>query len=460
MTSLLSLPNELLQHIACHLPFSSLVNLQCASRRLHDVCRDRLVIQNVARYGHLYDPGLRASISRLYSASNRIDLQPEHLEWREASSLLGDATFDMVRKVACAVQRGSALATAPATNDDWTLRIAQGKILYDVSEWLPQLLALHHPVTLALEPNTFFGVHGEATGRQTRVTSQIETPPADQSPSVPVLKASHQEQVADLVNVSFIVNYVTLQRLGTTWNPDDVICMFEDFFCPQSTARQTSAQATNNNSRIEETFGRLCERVPNYGEQHNPFTLSQASSILLSLIFSIAVQFPTIAEYGLLPKPNKIAFPDFMDIGSVFDATSDNFSICHLHEMTSPEFLSGQWIGYYSDQRYDRSLSNRNLFDPPMHEICIVARGLSPHDATARGARTKIDRQTKGVDSLGEFHLEGRVYANGTVDIAKWYHGAHAWVWTGHVTPFGIVGHWGSQWGFGGYFWIWKEEWC
>jgi hypothetical protein len=96
-----------------------------------------------------------------------------------------------------------------------------------------------------------------------------------------------------------------------------------------------------------------------------------------------------------------------------------------------------------------------------MCDIRMVAHDPSAHDRTSNHVTAKIDRQTKGVDSHGEFTLEGRVCEDGTVIIVKRYIVAGwSWTWTGHVTPFGIVGIWGNQRYFGGYFWIRKEEWC
>ncbi|EAT87173.2 hypothetical protein SNOG_04782 [Parastagonospora nodorum SN15] len=237
--------------------------------------------------------------------------------------------------------------------------------------------------------------------------------------------------MADLVNVNFILSYVMLQRLSTTLNPLEVVRSFEDFYGSSTNREEVLNQAQSEEARTLKVIEKMSELVLDYYEEHYPFTLAQASSALVLLIFGLTTQLPPVAYYGNSPKPYMMSFQELMDIDSIIEMQAESFGTCHLHEMTGPEFLCG-----------------------------IAARPLSPHDATARGARTKIDRNTRGKDAHGEFLLEGRVYANGNVDITKTYLlGSTSWVWTGHITPFGIVGHWSNEWEFGGYFWIWKEEW-
>ncbi|KAH5396064.1 hypothetical protein HBI23_219770 [Parastagonospora nodorum] len=441
MTSLLSLPTELLQHIANYLPFSALVVLQCSNRRLRDVCKSHVVIENVARHGHHNIPGAMPTVLRTHSASNRGGFEAEQLQWHEGKTFLNNADIGAAKRIAYNVERCGIAALASAVNDDWTSHIAQGHSTYSISSWLPHLLVMHHPVTLALESRTFLRVHGEINLR-----AQLETSHTD---------AKH---MADLVNVNFILSYVMLQRLSTTLNPLEVVRSFEDFYGSSTNREEVLNQAQSEEARTLKVIEKMSELVLDYYEEHYPFTLAQASSALVLLIFGLTTQLPPVAYYGNSPKPYRMSFQELMDIDSIIEMQAESFGTCHLHEMTGPEFLCGQWIGYFSDHRSVHNL--RTLFDNPMSDIGIAARPLSPHDATARGARTKIDRNTRGKDAHGEFLLEGRVYANGNVDISKTYLlGSTSWVWTGHITPFGIVGHWSNEWEFGGYFWIWKEEW-
>jgi hypothetical protein len=96
-----------------------------------------------------------------------------------------------------------------------------------------------------------------------------------------------------------------------------------------------------------------------------------------------------------------------------------------------------------------------------MRNIQIVARTPSGEMRKSEKIKTVIDRESRGVDAHGEFSLQGQVLVDGSVRIAKRYivHDT-LWSWLGQITPFGIVGTWEGCDRFGGYFWIWKEEWC
>ena len=105
MASFLTLPNELLRHIASSLPLSALLKLRCVKRRLHDVCNDRLVLHNIARNGLFNTTGAAESLILAYSARNRVSMKPEQLEWREGDLLLDRASLQDTSRVAYAVER-------------------------------------------------------------------------------------------------------------------------------------------------------------------------------------------------------------------------------------------------------------------------------------------------------------------------------------------------------------------
>jgi hypothetical protein len=448
MTSLLALPNELLQNVSCHLPFSSLVNLQCVNRRLHGVCKDRLVLQSVVRYGFVNTPDAVDSLVRLYSARGSIPLEPENLEWLEADPLLEEADLEKVTKVAYASDRCINFTMGHRRDEVGVLCAAPEEASSSIFIWLPAFLALHHPLALALDASyCLFDAHREA--------------------SMHLVEGRDDEKcVSSVINLSFIIAYIALERFNMGGS-SETLGLFEEVFAPGQWAAKPGLRRSefeDDHSIFAKTFSEMRELVVNYGEQHNPFPPSGAATVILILIYEMVYAPYYLETYHLdgaeLPVPSKIPFHSFMDIESIFDAPAACFDTCHIRGMTDSDFLSsGPWIGYYTDERL-HDYSTRTLFDPQMFDIHIVARELSPHDATARGACTKIDRQTRGKDSHGDFRLEGRIYADGSVDIVKTYlvHD-NSWVWTGQVTPFGIVGHWGNQWQFGGYFWIWKGDW-
>ncbi|KAK6496207.1 hypothetical protein TWF481_002231 [Arthrobotrys musiformis] len=66
-------------------------------------------------------------------------------------------------------------------------------------------------------------------------------------------------------------------------------------------------------------------------------------------------------------------------------------------------------------------------------------------------------------DGIGDFAIWGKFYPQtGKVHLTKIYfkdgESGTMWNWTAFMTPFGIVGRWGTS-GFGGYVWLWKEDW-
>jgi hypothetical protein len=95
--------------------------------------------------------------------------------------------------------------------------------------------------------------------------------------------------LANFINVNFIIIYVTLQRLSTTWDPKEVIRLFEKFFFPEG----SEGESTTGN-----TVKRLCERTPEYGIKKTIMSLEQASSLVLPMAIGLAVQFGAIDHPG------------------------------------------------------------------------------------------------------------------------------------------------------------------
>jgi hypothetical protein len=210
----------------------------------------------------------------------------------------------------------------------------------------------------------------------------------------------------------------------------------------------------------ETIIQRLSERIPGYGTFIRDFTLAQASAALPIVLVAIASAYES-REDRLLPTPSRIPFTQFMDLPSVYRSSAELFATCHYKRMATPEFLSGRWVGYYSDHRsFAIQVRNRTVsVDPPMQSIQMAAHDPTEEARTRLRISAIIERETRGYDAHGDFLLSGRVREDGLVSIAKQYLGSGiSWTWTGRITPFGIVGVWGRH-SFGGYFWIFKEDW-
>ncbi|KAH8987447.1 hypothetical protein EDB92DRAFT_1875786 [Lactarius akahatsu] len=115
--------------------------------------------------------------------------------------------------------------------------------------------------------------------------------------------------------------------------------------------------------------------------------------------------------------------------------------------LTGLSSASGQkWVGYYIDEGMD---------EPPMFFELYLA---PPHAADAGG--NKLYFRGDGADSVGFFTLEGSSdMQTGVVIARKTYVGAHWWDWRGVITPFGMVGVWGTEAQNLGWWWVWPQEW-
>lgn len=447
MASLLALPDELLQHIASSLPFSAVLQLKCANRRLHSVCNDRVVLRNIARNGLYNTSGAVEHLLRVFLSPGRVNLSAKQLDWREGDSFLDHASADKATKVAYAVERCCGAMFAESA--DWTLRTWHRVAKLDITEWLPQMLALHHPATLALEPRSFLRLQIEVCTDSIVRAVQWTTEMLLSEHSSQL----HKREQADFINANFILTYVTLHHMSTTSNPLEILESQNEFLglaLPRKIPRI-----------IEDTTQSSQRRVPRYGENAYRFGLAAASAATVAVLMQLVEQFLSLDSPSDLPKPCKMPFNEFMDITSVCEDSAVPFATCHLRAMTTPGFLSGRWRGYYHDQRDPGRQPNRRNYLPPMRDVRIVASAAEGHLATAVDASASIDSSSGGVDVHGHFSLQGQVLKDGSVCMVKSYlANGSMWRWDGHVTPFGIFGSWGRGSMRRGYLWLWKEEWC
>ncbi|OSS52059.1 hypothetical protein B5807_03950 [Epicoccum nigrum] len=446
--SLLALPHELLQHIARFLPCSSLLRLIRVNHQLRDACNDPILLKYIVQNAFYRTPGAIDGLVKLYNQPGRVELQPEQLCWPEGEHILNTNTFDENIRIALAIEDLIRLATLkPAA---WLISTTS-----NMAAWLPHLLALHHPASLGLEPEMFLLPHGQLSQTNTSLTSSLLVSrwlsrTADQARD---RIASAKLQALHFTNFSFILNYTLLQRLGSTINVIDFLAPFVNNFVPDW-------RPTDPNMPLDfvsdVVIQRMSERVPKYGSFIRDFDLTQASAALSLVLVAVAFQYGN----STLPAPTKIPFVQFMDIPSAHHNSAELFTTCHYRRMITPEFLSGMWHGYYTDHRSFQHLTVH--VDPAMRAIQMVVQPPTEEARTRLRISAVIDRETRGYDAHGDFRLSGRVREDGLVSLAKQYLASgNSWTWTGRMTPFGIVGVWGhnSQNSFGGYFWLFKDEW-
>lgn len=435
MASLPSLPTELLHRVASLLPFSAFIQLQCVNRRLHAACNDHLLCKNVARDSFMNTPGALKHLLSCFSSSTRVQLSPEDLNWPEGSLFLAKASPAEVTRVAYAVQRCTMLSERE--QEASTLSQYKDQELFDTSTWLPQLLALHHPAALNLEPTGFLNLF-----------DQISNLRHDDRPAI------QRQREAELVNAQFILCYLTLQRLSTTRHSAlYTLQLFERHFFPMMDG--SDEHAPSEAAIIDKTIRRISGDTPRRGIPRTSLSPLEASSILLPMILHHCAHFKLKHENNYLPKPRQIPFNTFMDVRPIYEDFAHGFNKCHIRGMTSPEFIAGTWTGINLDWP---SMSSRPQFGGDMMHIRLVTR--PPREGDDDAVSVIIDRSSGGLDSDGQFTLKGRILKSGAVYMAKRYI-LHPWNWnwTGHVTPFGLVGVWPGAAVTGGLFWMWKSEW-
>jgi hypothetical protein len=154
------------------------------------------------------------------------------------------------------------------------------------------------------------------------------------------------------------------------------------------------------------------------------------------------------------PEVSRMAFHTWMNIPMVYGSERRAFHECHMWWASTPQFVSGTWMGYYSDER----VPHQSL-EEPMHSINLIARRS---DLSKPGrVRTIIDIASQGHDGVGKFALHGYIRFDGSVLLTKRHDAGWEWIYKGFITPFGIAGSWGDQRLDGlGYFWLWKKDWC
>lgn len=148
-----------------------------------------------------------------------------------------------------------------------------------------------------------------------------------------------------------------------------------------------------------------------------------------------------------VPTTESIYLFDLMAIPLPFAADGPaKIPYCHLATMTSKAFLEErEWEGFctLSDGICELRIEH------PMRGMRFVVSD-DPE-------RSWQNLQAYGDDGIGTFSLSGRLASDtGEFRMVKAYtDGTLEWNWTCMMSPFGIVGSWGTN-SLGGWLWLWK----
>jgi hypothetical protein len=298
MAHLSDLPVELVQRIAGFLNCSSALDLARVSRKLHDACSHRIVFRDIALYSLAHDFK---------------DPRAETLLWPEGYDILKSASVPDTIRVAYAVERAVERAVRKAGGKCDPAWITQEKsidaqdvvVFPDMDEWLPQLLAWHHPSCKYILDTSLLPAHLKL-GKS--------------------LEFCHR---ASFINTGFCLAYFALQNVsnmsGDVYTPFEI----EDSIAKMSTEYMFS-----------ECWGL---KPPDAGHHLGSFGLVQGSTCIVPFLYSILGS----GLFGRIPfpMPSRVPFSSFMDVPWVLRGSPEAFASCHIQKMTEPEFLTGTWMG-------------------------------------------------------------------------------------------------------------------
>jgi hypothetical protein len=419
---LLSLPNELLEKIARECPCSTVLSLMRVNRQLYAICNNRLLFKYL--------------VERPASGPT---ITSDDLPWYDASDdLLPISTAGMMR-IAYALEHAGNL---PARLEPFTkLSHMEGKSRSRVdgrlAQWLPHLCALRHPTALAVNPVYIFD----------RLTEGHN----DLSPTALGIDPS-SEYSKTFENLNFALVATTLAWNKRRFTSSTVILIqFAEYMNESDGSTETGGFDPS-----EVTMFFLYQLGKPEDGRTSRFSATKATATVMTMLTAILDNLGH-RRVAPLPSIDRIPFHSVSDVPLPY--TLDPFNGCHIPKMATADFLDGEWLGYYADNRGARLSMT---LDRPMASIPLRAT-LIPG---GHGSQPYIDIETVPdrpcSDAHGPFQLRGNIEMDGLVHLRKTYLNTNwQWDWRGYLCPFGMVGAWGNRGdGFGGYFWIWKKEWC
>jgi len=182
----------------------------------------------------------------------------------------------------------------------------------------------------------------------------------------------------------------------------------------------------------------------------------------------------------LLPVPTKIPFSSFTPEEFLLPFAGQFFrspETSYLKTMTSKEFLEdGEWVGFFG---HSTRLEHPSWAAP----LVDIRFTTSPHAPSAQEGEQSTDDSSdtdsipEGVEVLNlEFHgaivedlepeaqrlyfkLSGQIRSTGRIDMVWTGEHTQPYDWNSWMTPYGMVGFWGTNNSDHGPVWIWKKAW-
>ena len=388
------LPAEMITRIASFAPCESVINLLQVNRKLHSICNDTTVFKTIIENRNM----------KPCAYAGNVTLPPMEVPLHP-----GLSTSDWMR-LALADSRARDWFHHPGGILDQGPRADQYERL---AEWLPQLLALSHPLLT------------------------IETTYQKALLKLPPMNTGYADRVHEnLVDMLSFCNLVAILKHAA---------VLRSSLDPEMSPQELSA----HQHVTGQVYLRTRNELRNLDDPHHGYR----APAYLPGVFACALLFHCHTMLGpeaiLPPSPEKVPLWALMGLQMPFSG-STSLSEGYLKTLTSATFLEeGEWVGYYSSGLV--LVVRREIrFDPPMHSIRFNVLQQSPGI---------FELQADGIDNVGTFTLRGHVQSIGKVSMVKTYAAGLSWRWDARMTPFGIIGAWGSGGTIFGNFWIWKKEW-
>jgi hypothetical protein len=182
------------------------------------------------------------------------------------------------------------------------------------------------------------------------------------------------------------------------------------------------------------------------GTYSTGFLIQVMMRLRLHFVSNVARRPLTLLPPSLPPMDLASQYDDLGSATSLWPWLRDGLAGTPLAGLSS---TSGRrWAGRYTVG------GPTEMNDSPMFFKLFLA---PPPSADA--AANMVYFRGEGADGAGSFTLKGASDTETGVVIAVKSYGHWGWDWRGVITPFGMVGVWGTGTRASGWWWIWPQEW-